>query len=175
MASRGQKEGKTEILIGTHRIVNKDVQFKDLGLLIIDEEQKFGVKVKDKLKELRVNVDVKQGFVSISASMPEGLQAAQMVLSAQNILQRKVIDHKLKKAEEDLAFIEERFEEKKTAFERAQENLAKYRDANKNVNTAIAQTEAQRLESEYQLAFSVYSELAKQVETQKIQVKEKPI
>jgi len=52
------KEGKTEILIGTHRIVNKDVEFKDLGLLVIDEEQKFGVKVKDKLKEFRVNVDV---------------------------------------------------------------------------------------------------------------------
>ncbi|GAB5525826.1 MAG: transcription-repair coupling factor [Roseivirga sp.] len=52
------KEGKTEILIGTHRIVNKDVEFKDLGLLIIDEEQKFGVKVKDKLKEMKVNVDV---------------------------------------------------------------------------------------------------------------------
>ena len=51
------KEGKTEILIGTHRIVNKDVVFKELGLLIIDEEQKFGVKVKDKLKDLRVNVD----------------------------------------------------------------------------------------------------------------------
>ena len=50
--------GKVDILIGTHRIVNKDVQFKDLGLLIVDEEQKFGVKVKDKLKELRVNVDV---------------------------------------------------------------------------------------------------------------------
>lgn len=52
------KEGQTEILIGTHRIVNKDVQFKDLGILIIDEEQKFGVKVKDKLKEMKVNVDV---------------------------------------------------------------------------------------------------------------------
>lgn len=52
------KEGKTEILIGTHRIVNKDVVFKDLGLLVIDEEQKFGVKVKDKLKEMKVNVDV---------------------------------------------------------------------------------------------------------------------
>ncbi len=52
------KEGQTEILIGTHRIVNKDVEFKDLGLLIIDEEQKFGVKVKDKLKEMKVNVDV---------------------------------------------------------------------------------------------------------------------
>jgi len=52
------KSGQTEILVGTHRIVNKDVEFKDLGLLIIDEEQKFGVRVKDKLKEFKVNVDV---------------------------------------------------------------------------------------------------------------------
>ena len=110
-------------------------------------------------KQLHVNVDQKQGFVSISAIMPEGLQAAQMVSSAQNILQRKVIDHKLKKAEEDLDFIEERYKEKKKAFEQAQEHLATYRDANRNVNTATAQTEAERLESEYQLAFSVYSEL----------------
>src|SRR5690606_326431 len=51
-------EGKIDILVGTHRIVSKDVKFKDLGLLIIDEEQKFGVKVKDRLKELKVNVDV---------------------------------------------------------------------------------------------------------------------
>ena len=51
-------EGKVDILVGTHRIVGKDVKFKDLGLLIIDEEQKFGVKTKDKLKEMRVNVDV---------------------------------------------------------------------------------------------------------------------
>lgn len=50
-------EGQLDILIGTHRIVNKDVKFKDLGLLIIDEEQKFGVKIKDKLKEIKVNVD----------------------------------------------------------------------------------------------------------------------
>ncbi|MCF8459781.1 MAG: transcription-repair coupling factor [Flavobacteriales bacterium] len=50
-------DGKVDILIGTHRIVGKDVQFKDLGLLIIDEEQKFGVAVKDKLKKMKVNVD----------------------------------------------------------------------------------------------------------------------
>jgi transcription-repair coupling factor (superfamily II helicase) len=49
--------GQTDILIGTHRIVNKDVVFKNLGLMIIDEEQKFGVKVKDRLKEMRVNID----------------------------------------------------------------------------------------------------------------------
>ena len=50
-------EGKTNILIGTHRIISKDISFKELGLLVIDEEQKFGVKVKEKLKEIKVNVD----------------------------------------------------------------------------------------------------------------------
>ena len=52
------QEGKIDILIGTHRIVSKDVNFKNLGLLVVDEEQKFGVKVKDRLKEMKVNVDV---------------------------------------------------------------------------------------------------------------------
>lgn len=52
------KTGKTDIVIGTHRILSKDMNFKDLGLVIIDEEQRFGVKHKDKLKELRKNVNV---------------------------------------------------------------------------------------------------------------------
>ncbi len=52
------KEGKTDILIGTHRIVSKDVKFKNLGLMVIDEEQRFGVSVKEKLKEFRATVDV---------------------------------------------------------------------------------------------------------------------
>ena len=51
------QEGKIDIIIGTHRLVSKDVKFKDLGLMIIDEEQKFGVSVKEKLKVMRANVD----------------------------------------------------------------------------------------------------------------------
>ncbi len=51
------KDGKIDIIIGTHRLVSKDIEYKDLGLLIIDEEQKFGVNVKDKLKTLRATVD----------------------------------------------------------------------------------------------------------------------
>ncbi|QZT36411.1 transcription-repair coupling factor [Halosquirtibacter xylanolyticus] len=54
---QGLKEGKIDIVIGTHKLVGKDVAFKDLGLLIIDEEQKFGVAVKEKLKKFKVNVD----------------------------------------------------------------------------------------------------------------------
>jgi transcription-repair coupling factor (superfamily II helicase) len=49
--------GKIDIIIGTHRLVSKDVKFKDLGLMIIDEEQKFGVSTKEKLKQMRANVD----------------------------------------------------------------------------------------------------------------------
>ena len=51
------EDGSLDIIIGTHRLVGKDIKFKDLGLLVIDEEQKFGVGVKDKLKNLKVNVD----------------------------------------------------------------------------------------------------------------------
>jgi transcription-repair coupling factor (superfamily II helicase) len=51
------KDGKLDIVIGTHRLVSKDVKFKDLGLMIIDEEQKFGVSTKEKLKQMRANVD----------------------------------------------------------------------------------------------------------------------
>ncbi|MEM9142668.1 MAG: transcription-repair coupling factor, partial [Bacteroidota bacterium] len=52
------ESGKIDIIIGTHQLVNKNVVFKDLGLLIVDEEQKFGVSVKDKLKSIKENVDV---------------------------------------------------------------------------------------------------------------------
>jgi len=52
------QSGKIDIIIGTHQLASKNVQFKDLGLLIVDEEQKFGVAVKDKLKSIKENVDV---------------------------------------------------------------------------------------------------------------------
>ncbi|MGB0348116.1 MAG: DEAD/DEAH box helicase, partial [Balneolaceae bacterium] len=52
------KDGNVDIVIGTHRILSKDVQFKDLGLIVVDEEQRFGVSAKEKLKEFRATVDV---------------------------------------------------------------------------------------------------------------------
>ena len=52
------KEGKVDILVGTHRLLSKDVIFKDLGLLVIDEEQRFGVEHKERIKEMKVGIDV---------------------------------------------------------------------------------------------------------------------
>ncbi len=68
-------EGKIDILIGTHKLIGKDIKFKDLGLLIVDEEQKFGVAVKEKLKQMKVNVDT----LTMSATpIPRTLQFSLM-------------------------------------------------------------------------------------------------
>lgn len=71
----GVKERKIDVLIGTHRIVGKDVKFNDLGLLIIDEEQKFGVSVKEKLKQMKTNVDT---LTMTATPIPRTLQFSLM-------------------------------------------------------------------------------------------------
>ncbi|MDR1380824.1 MAG: transcription-repair coupling factor [Tannerella sp.] len=67
--------GETDILIGTHRLVSSDVRFKDLGLLIIDEEQKFGVSVKEKLRRMKTNVDT---LTMTATPIPRTLQFSLM-------------------------------------------------------------------------------------------------
>lgn len=69
------KEGEIDIIIGTHRLVGKDIDFKDLGLLIIDEEQKFGVSVKEKLKQLKTNIDT---LTMTATPIPRTLQFSLM-------------------------------------------------------------------------------------------------
>lgn len=72
---KGLETGDVNILIGTHRILGKDVKFKDLGLLIIDEEQKFGVSVKEKLRQMKVNVDT---LTMTATPIPRTLQFSLM-------------------------------------------------------------------------------------------------
>jgi transcription-repair coupling factor (superfamily II helicase) len=69
------EDGQIDIIIGTHRLTGKDVKFKDLGLLIIDEEQKFGVSVKEKLKEMKANVDT---LTLTATPIPRTLQFSMM-------------------------------------------------------------------------------------------------
>ena len=69
------EDGQIDIIIGTHRLTGKDVKFKDLGLLIIDEEQKFGVSAKEKLKEMKANVDT---LTLTATPIPRTLQFSMM-------------------------------------------------------------------------------------------------
>ncbi len=78
------EDGKVDIIIGTHRLVSKDVSIKNLGLLIIDEEQKFGVSVKEKLKQLKANVDT---LTLTATPIPRTLQFSLMGARDLSIIQ----------------------------------------------------------------------------------------
>ncbi|MFN8331939.1 MAG: transcription-repair coupling factor [Saprospiraceae bacterium] len=78
------KSGKIDILIGTHSLLNKKTDFKDLGLLIIDEEQKFGVAAKEKLRELKVNVDT---LTLTATPIPRTLQFSLMSARDLSVIQ----------------------------------------------------------------------------------------
>jgi transcription-repair coupling factor (superfamily II helicase) len=80
----GIKSGHIDILIGTHRLLSKDIEFKDLGLLIVDEEQRFGVMHKERIKEMKVNIDV----LSLSATpIPRTLNMAIMGVKNMSLLE----------------------------------------------------------------------------------------
>jgi transcription-repair coupling factor (superfamily II helicase) len=70
---RGLKEGKVDVVVGTHRLLSKDVHFKSLGLLVVDEEQRFGVTHKERIKQLRAHVDV---LTLTATPIPRTLQMA---------------------------------------------------------------------------------------------------
>ena len=80
----GIKSGRIDILIGTHRLLSKDIEFNDLGLLIVDEEQRFGVMHKERIKEMKINVDV----LSLSATpIPRTLNMAIMGVKNMSLLE----------------------------------------------------------------------------------------
>ncbi|ATA90176.1 Wzz/FepE/Etk N-terminal domain-containing protein [Capnocytophaga stomatis] len=122
--------------------------------------------------QLAIDIDEKEGIISLSYSMPEALAAAQMLQSTQTLLQETVTEFKTQKANEELKFIEQRYEEAKSDFKAKQFALAQFQDRNRDLFGSLPQTRLEQLQSDYNLSFNVYSELAKQVEAKRIKVKE---
>lgn len=114
----------------------------------------------------------KEGYFTLTASMPEPLAAAQLVAVMQQLLQKYVTAFKIEKVENNLEFVEGRYQDAKKEFETKQQELAAYRDANRNFALEKARTNEERLKTQSDLLFSVYSELAKQREQANIRVKE---
>ena len=83
------KKGLVDVLIGTHRVLSKDVEFKSLGLLIIDEEQRFGVAHKEKIKQLKENVDV----ITLTATpIPRTLHMSLIGIRDMSVLEEPPVD-----------------------------------------------------------------------------------
>ena len=123
-------------------------------------------------EKVTMNLDAKQGFITLQAAFPEALLSAQVADQARELLQKYITRFKIEKASDKLSFIEQRYEEKKKEFEKAQIRLASFSDQNKNVTSAVARTAEEKMQGEYTIAMNVYNELAKQLEQAKIQVKE---
>ncbi len=140
------------------------------GLIWLTYDQEQLAKYLD--NTVYVNVDAKTGDISLTAIMPQALAAAQLGKRAQELLQKFIISFKIKKTKAQLNFIRGRYLYRKKAFEEAQDRQARFLDKNINISTAVARAQEERLQSEYQLAYGVYSSLAQQLEQAKIQVKQ---
>ena len=140
------------------------------GQLISISKEEYEL-IKDLKDQISLAVNAKEGFISISVTMPEAIASAELALKAQQLLQEYALEFKTQKSIEQLTYIEERYSEKEKAFNEIKIALARFQDQNTGINTALGRTRLLQLESEYDLAFTVYSELAKQLETQLLQVK----
>lgn len=118
-----------------------------------------------------LSVNKKEGYLTLTSIFGEDLLTAQVAERAQQLLQERITAYKIKRATDQLAFFEMRYNEKKQEYQQAQAKLANYQDRNLFVTTAVGEINEIKLKNEYNLAYSVYTELAKQYENAKIKVK----
>ncbi|MFR3332162.1 MAG: Wzz/FepE/Etk N-terminal domain-containing protein [Odoribacter splanchnicus] len=164
--------GLPGVIIGAIRGEEPEPQYGEgaAALESLSKDEAECIKIlKDKIN---MNLNEKDGYITLSVDMPEPLAAAQLAAKVQEMLQRYVTDFKIQKVKANLDFVEGRYEEAKKEYEKKQEELAIFNDANRNLVSNVAKTTQERLNNEYTLLFGVYSELAKQREQANIQVKE---
>lgn len=127
----------------------------------------------EKLQDLiSVEIGKETGIVSVTVTMPEDYLAADVADQVTGQLVDYIKEYRTEKAKEDLSFIQERLNEALQRFEKAQEALATFRDQSHGQLTEMARTHEQRLQSEYDLAYNVYSSMAQRLEEAKIKLQE---
>jgi len=124
------------------------------------------------IDNLELTLNPGNNFITLEATVPDPVAAAELARIAQELLQEKITELKINKARTNLEFTQKLYEEKKDGFMAAQDRLAKFRDQNAYLGSEQARKEEEILQSEYQIAFSVYSEMATELETARIRVKE---
>lgn len=140
------------------------------SVLSVNKEQ---MKVIENMQErVTVTLDEETGVITLTAEMPDPNAAAQIGKLSINLIKEYVKNYKTRKAQEDLQYAREQLKDVRQRFEEAQNQLAEFRDSNVNLATAKAQTQEERLQSEYDLAFNVYNSVAQRVEQAKMKVQE---
>jgi len=136
-------------------------------LLTKDEEK--AIKIIE--KSVTLDVDKKEGYLTLTVIGTQPLQTAELALKAQTLLQEELTRFRTEKAQEELDYIQARYDETKKEAESAQYALARMTDRSQSMTTSQARIETERLQSRYNLANSIYTEMAKQLESAKMTVK----
>lgn len=117
-------------------------------------------------------INQEEGLVTLTAEFPDPQAAAEIGLAGINLLKEFVREYRTQKANEELKFVREQVNEAKQRFEKAQLQLAEFRDSNVTLSTAKAQTREQELQSQYDLAFDLFNTLSQNLEQAKLRVQE---
>jgi uncharacterized protein involved in exopolysaccharide biosynthesis len=128
--------------------------------------------IKEFRNRVRTEVDPKSQIITIEVKMPDKMASAQLTDAAVRILTNYLVNYRITKARDNHRFIKERYDESKLEFEASQQRLAGFSDRNRNVVTASARIEQQKLQNEYDIVFEVYKGLAAQLEQAEIKIKE---
>ncbi len=139
-------------------------------LITISKEEYILIQIIKKQLILDVNEDGM--YINLSAKMPEAIASAELAFKAKELLQKYIINFKIQKSKEQLKFIKERYSEVENKYKKAQSKLAKYRDRNQGMMTALSKMKLEVLQDEYNIVYTVYSEMAKNLESQYIKVTE---
>ena len=121
---------------------------------------------------ISISVNIKDGFITIFSNMPNSEYAANTCINAREILQKTVIDNRIKSAKQKLEYSEKQLRSKRIEFEEVQNKLAYFNDSNLNIVTSSVINEREKLEAEFEIINAVMIELSKQVEQRKLQVSE---
>ncbi len=137
-------------------------------LLLSNDEVKI---LKVVAENVSLAVDKKEGYITLNVNGSEPIQTAELALKAQQLLQEEITRFRIEKSESELEYIQARYDEIKMETETYQEQLARITDRTQNVTNTKDRIERDRIQSKYNTANAIYSELAKQLEQAKLQVK----
>ena len=137
-------------------------------LVLTKKEEKI---LKAVAASVSLAVDKKEGYITLNVVGIEPIQTAELAMKAQQLLQEEITRFRVEKSEKELEYIQARYDEIKAEAESYQEQLARITDKTQSVTTTKDRIERDRIQSKYNTANSIYSDLAKQLEQAKLQVK----
>lgn len=160
--------------LGSETAARENVQFSEFSSF--DSPVKLDNRVRNVASTISERITItrepQSNFIIIGVSMPDPVAASEMVILIKDLLKNYVVEYRTEKAMKNLLFIEDQFEEAEQNFQAAQDSLAEFQDRNVNIQRRSFEVIEQRLQSEYELAFSLYNTLARRLQEAKIEVQE---